>query len=181
MALHGADFPIPPHRASRRPRSAETERSALRRFGCARCGKTALICSRCDRGQIYCSAGCAKQARRDSQRRAGAAHQASGPLLPPFANFYRELNRACDQIGVPRFSLNDCRRTFGSWMVQEGVPVFTVSKLMGHSSPAMVQQVYGRLSDESMRAAVSKMPTSRKRKRAPTKNGNHSRKRRPRP
>ena len=91
-----------------------------------------------------------------------ARRQAKGPLLAPFNNLYRELKRACETAGVVRFSLNDCRRTFGSWMVQEGVPVFTVSKLMGHSSPAMVQKVYGRLSDDSLRAAVAKLPRGRK-------------------
>ena len=67
---------------------------------------------------------------------------------------------------VARFTLNDCRRTFGSWMVQKDVPVFTVSKLMGHSSPNMVQRVYGKLSDESLRRAVDKLPKPRSARRA---------------
>jgi hypothetical protein len=44
-------------------------------YGCARCGKTVLICSYCDRGQIYCADGCARQARRESLQRAGATYQ----------------------------------------------------------------------------------------------------------
>ena len=53
------------------------ELTALRMYRCARCGKTALICSRCDRGNIYCAAGCAKTARRESLRRAGGRYRQS--------------------------------------------------------------------------------------------------------
>lgn len=51
------------------------QRSALRLYRCARCGQVALVCSGCEHGQIYCASGCAKQARLESQRRAGARHQ----------------------------------------------------------------------------------------------------------
>lgn len=53
------------------------ELTALRIFRCARCGQMALICHRCDRGQIYCARGCARTARRESLRRAGARYQQS--------------------------------------------------------------------------------------------------------
>jgi CTP:molybdopterin cytidylyltransferase MocA len=36
-----------------------------------------LLCSRCDRGQIYCGADCARQARYDAQREAARRYQAS--------------------------------------------------------------------------------------------------------
>ena len=48
-----------------------------RLFLCARCRKQVLICSRCDRGQIYCADGCAKIARRQSVREAGRRYQQS--------------------------------------------------------------------------------------------------------
>lgn len=50
-----------------------------RRFLCARCRTPALVCSRCDRGQIYCAAGCAAVARLQSQRDAGRRYQCSRP------------------------------------------------------------------------------------------------------
>jgi hypothetical protein len=50
-----------------------------RRFLCARCRMPTLVCSRCDRGQIYCAAGCAAQARQQSQREAGRRYQSSRP------------------------------------------------------------------------------------------------------
>jgi hypothetical protein len=50
-----------------------------RRFVCARCRAPVLVCSHCDRGQIYCAAGCAATARRQSQRDAGRRYQDSLP------------------------------------------------------------------------------------------------------
>jgi hypothetical protein len=37
-------------------------------FLCGRCRKQVLICSDCDRGQIYCTDGCAQRARREALR-----------------------------------------------------------------------------------------------------------------
>ena len=50
-----------------------------RRFLCARCRAPALVCSRCDRGQIYCATGCATVVRQQSQRDAGRRYQCSRP------------------------------------------------------------------------------------------------------
>ena len=44
-------------------------------FCCARCLDQAFVCSRCDRGQIYCARGCGRQARRVKQREAGRRYQ----------------------------------------------------------------------------------------------------------
>ena len=46
-------------------------------FLCARCRAQVLICSCCDRGQIYCAGGCAGLARREGQRAAGRRYQTS--------------------------------------------------------------------------------------------------------
>jgi len=48
-----------------------------RRFLCGACRSAALICSFCDRGQIYCGAGCARRARQCSLRDAGRRYRAS--------------------------------------------------------------------------------------------------------
>lgn len=50
---------------------------ALRLYRCQRCGCVVLICSRCDRGQRYCAAGCAHKARQACLRRAGKRYQQS--------------------------------------------------------------------------------------------------------
>ena len=48
-----------------------------RLFLCARCQAQVLVCSRCDRGQRYCAAGCADITRLSRQREAGKRYQQS--------------------------------------------------------------------------------------------------------
>ena len=57
--------------AERRPPVQET----IRRFLCARCRVAAHVCIACDRGQRYCSDGCALAARRRSQRESDQRYQ----------------------------------------------------------------------------------------------------------
>lgn len=59
------------------PALPEEETATARLFVCARCQAQVLICSCCDRGQIYCASGCAQEARRHAQRAAGRRYQAS--------------------------------------------------------------------------------------------------------
>jgi integrase len=58
---------------------------------------------------------------------------------------------------LPRISPNDLRRTFASWMAQAGVPLKVVARLLRHRSSRMVDQVYGHLDDESLRAGVAEL------------------------
>jgi hypothetical protein len=44
-------------------------------FNCARCRRLVVICTRCDRGQRYCSAHCRQVQRRRSVREAGRRYQ----------------------------------------------------------------------------------------------------------
>jgi len=48
-----------------------------RLFNCARCQCQVIICSFCDRGNIYCGSHCSKAARRESVRNAGKRYQNS--------------------------------------------------------------------------------------------------------
>ena len=48
-----------------------------RLFNCARCACQVVICSHCDRGQIYCAGDCAHQARQESLNQAGQRYQSS--------------------------------------------------------------------------------------------------------
>ena len=53
-------------------------RASARLFLCAGCRLQVLICSCCDRGQIYCAEDCAQRARRRSLQCAGQRYQ-NGP------------------------------------------------------------------------------------------------------
>lgn len=50
---------------------------SARLYHCARCHCQVILCRRCDRGQVYCADGCARQARKDSLRRAGARYRST--------------------------------------------------------------------------------------------------------
>jgi hypothetical protein len=49
--------------------------SSARLFNCARCRCQVVICSHCDRGNIYCGKRCSETARLHSQREAGRRYQ----------------------------------------------------------------------------------------------------------
>ena len=49
--------------------------NTARLFNCARCRRQVAICSRCDRGNIYCGSGCSQSARRESRSAAARRYQ----------------------------------------------------------------------------------------------------------
>ena len=51
--------------------------SSARLFNCARCRCQVVICSHCDRGNLYCGKRCSQAARRQSVRAAGKRFQNS--------------------------------------------------------------------------------------------------------
>ena len=51
--------------------------SSARLFNCARCRCQVVICSHCDRGNLYCGQRCSQAARRQSLRAAGKRFQNS--------------------------------------------------------------------------------------------------------
>ena len=55
----------------------QSERRSGRLFLCARCREQAIVCRCCDRGQIYCSAECAQQARQEAQHAAARRYAGS--------------------------------------------------------------------------------------------------------
>jgi len=49
------------------------------------------------------------------------------------------------------------RHTVASWLAMRGVDLFTVAKLMGHSSIDMVVRVYGHLLPDHKRRAMAQL------------------------
>jgi hypothetical protein len=69
-----------PTRRAVRPRlcgNGEETDATARFYLCARCRAQVLICSCCDRGNVYCERGCAAESRRTRQRAAGQRYQRS--------------------------------------------------------------------------------------------------------
>ena len=68
------------YRLAERPRlfaGVPMPEPVARRFVCARCRMPVLVCSHCDRGQVYCASGCAQAARGERQRDAARRYQFS--------------------------------------------------------------------------------------------------------
>lgn len=72
------------------------------------------------------------------------------------------LKRRAGLAGVDAasFSAHDFRRTFASTLLDKGVDVVTVQKMMGHDDPRTTAR-YDRRSDNALHAAAQKMPTTK--------------------
>jgi len=51
----------------------------------------------------------------------------------------------------PRISSHDLRRTFGTWLRADGVPVSEVAAMLGHADSRMAERVYARLPADLLR------------------------------
>jgi integrase len=94
-------------------------------------------------------------------------HPATGKPLgsvdTAWENLITEASRRCKSL--QGLTVKNLRSTYGSRLVQNGAPIFTVSKLLGHSSVTVTEKHYAALSDEGKREAVntlSKMPKEMK-------------------
>jgi integrase len=55
-----------------------------------------------------------------------------GALFTAWRSVRPDLADACERAGIERCSPNDLRRTFASWQVEAGVPLFPIAQAMGH-------------------------------------------------
>ncbi|MBX3342849.1 MAG: tyrosine-type recombinase/integrase [Nitrospira sp.] len=63
------------------------------------------------------------------------------------------FRRACESVGVTNFRFHDLRHTFASALVQKGVDLYRVQRLLGHRDGRMTQR-YAHLAPENLREAV---------------------------
>lgn len=74
------------------------------------------------------------------------------------------FNRAVKRLGFNdgvedarlKVVFHTLRHTFASWLVQKGVPLYTVADLMGHSTITMTKR-YAKLANDDRRAAIAKL------------------------
>ena len=70
-----------------------------------------------------------------------------------FKDTRKRFEAACKRVGLTDFHFHDLRHTFASWLVMAGVPLATVSELMGHKSISMTMR-YAHLSPAHKAEAV---------------------------
>ncbi len=80
-----------------------------------------------------------------------------GPVVGEWMNANRDLARACERAKINKVSPNDLRRTYTSWLKQEGTDSAIVARLLGHGSTKMVDLVYGQLDDDTLGRAVRRL------------------------
>ena len=63
-------------------------------------------------------------------------------------------NRLRNKAGLPAHRIHDLRHAFCSMLAQAGVPIYTISKLAGHSNVSTTQR-YSHLAPESQQKATN--------------------------
>jgi integrase len=74
-----------------------------------------------------------------------------------FRRIAEDAGFATERQDPNKVTFHTLRHTFASWLVMRGVDLFTVAKLMGHSSIDMVVRVYGHLSPDHKRRAMAQL------------------------
>lgn len=72
------------------------------------------------------------------------ANGTNGKLFQPWTNVRRELRAACEALEIDPVSPNDLRRTFATWLVEDGRSLDAIAQGMGHVDTRMVYRVYGK-------------------------------------
>ena len=65
-----------------------------------------------------------------------------GTALNPRNLRTRILAPLLTKLGLPKITPHACRHWYGSYLISLGVPITTVSALMGHSNPATTMRIY---------------------------------------
>lgn len=79
-------------------------------------------------------------------------------LFPDSGHYW--FDRAVKLAGVPNFHWHDLRHTFASRLVQEGVDLYTVQRLLGHKDSKMTMR-YAHLAPKGLQKAVERLvPTT---------------------
>jgi integrase len=61
------------------------------------------------------------------------------------------------QVGLPRIRFHDLRHTAASLMLNHGIPIIVVSKILGHSKPSITMDIYCYLYNEMQDEAAQLM------------------------
>ncbi|OPY06250.1 MAG: Tyrosine recombinase XerC [Syntrophorhabdus sp. PtaB.Bin184] len=68
-------------------------------------------------------------------------------------NVQRDFRKACRKAGIEDFVFHDLRHTFGTWLAQNGVDIYTIARYMGHEDLESTKR-YTHHNAESLRASI---------------------------
>lgn len=73
------------------------------------------------------------------------------------SNLRKEFYAILELAGLPKMRFHDLRHTAASLMLNNGIPVIVVSKILGHSKPSVTLDIYGHLFNEMQDEAARLM------------------------
>jgi integrase len=81
----------------------------------------------------------------------------SEPVLPRHCRWFisGEFTKVCRKAGIPDFVFHCLRHTFAARLLGRGVPIYKVSKILGHSGVQVTEQHYGHLNQADLHGAIS--------------------------
>jgi len=71
-------------------------------------------------------------------------------LFLPWGKLHRDLEVACRNAGIAKVTPNDLRRAFATWHRKVGAHPSELAVMLGHTTSAMAERVYGRVSGEDI-------------------------------
>jgi integrase len=83
-----------------------------------------------------------------------------GPLFPSYGGnqLSMKFRRLAKKVNLPEgISLHSLRATFGSTLINKGVDIYTVSKLLGHSSVKVTEKHYLALDPAHVKEAINQL------------------------
>jgi len=99
------------------------------------------------RGYFFCTTRAGHW--RDSTTGETKASEPGSPLKPQQVE--KIIRRVGERAGIDRLTPHRLRRTFGSFLLNEGMRLESVSNLLGHSDTRVTQQAYASLEDATVR------------------------------
>jgi integrase len=72
------------------------------------------------------------------------------PLPLTFEGLKSGFRRARVKAGMPKVQFRDLRRSCGTLLIREGVPLHVVSRILGHSSTTVTERVYAHLAPQQI-------------------------------
>lgn len=74
-----------------------------------------------------------------------------------FSDLVKQFKCALKKAGLPAIRFHDLRHTAATLMLADGVPLVTVSKILGHSSPAITAMIYAHALDDQKADAIASL------------------------